>query len=235
MYDMNSQRFLTLQQQLETGAGKKLQLKINDNRSTMLSVKWEPDCTKVSLHRMFLGAPQNVMQALSCYLKGEHKKLAPSVSAYIEDNIKLLDYSHELDLSKLTTKGNFFDLKQMYNHINQEYFNDSLNLSITWFGSSKQRVRKRNRITFGLFHDPLRLIKINRMMDSDHFPDYFVNYVIYHEMLHYTCPSYVDENGNKHIHSKIFKEKEREFRYYQHAQQWIKENQHYLFQSECSL
>ncbi len=68
---------LTLQEQLENRIGTKLYLKINDNRSTMLSVKWEPDCTKVSLHRMFLEAPSNMMQALTCYIKGEHKNLSP--------------------------------------------------------------------------------------------------------------------------------------------------------------
>ena len=90
---------LTIQEQLKIGAGIKLRLKINDNRSTMLSVKWEPDCTKVSLHRMFLQAPQNVMQALACYLRGEHKKIAPSIKAYIEDNLQKLDYSHQIDFS----------------------------------------------------------------------------------------------------------------------------------------
>src|ERR1700679_3373334 len=113
---------LTFQEQLESDAGIKLHLKINDNRSTMLSVKWEPDCTKVSLHRMFLKAPLNVMQALACYLKGEHKKIAPSIKAYIENSLQNLDYSHELDLSKLQTKGQVYDLEKIYCDLNHEYF-----------------------------------------------------------------------------------------------------------------
>ena len=67
----------------------------------MLSVKWEPDCTKVSLHRMFLQAPQECDGSLACYLRQEHKIIAPSVKAFIEDNLKSLDYSHQLDRSKL--------------------------------------------------------------------------------------------------------------------------------------
>ncbi len=99
----NTIEALTFQEQLENSAGMKLHLKINDNRSTMLSVKWEPDCTKVSLHRMFLQAPQNVMQALACYLRGEHKNISPSIKAYIEDNLQKLDYSYQRDLSNLQT------------------------------------------------------------------------------------------------------------------------------------
>ncbi len=111
-----------LQQQLEDSSGKKLKLKINDNRSTMLSVRWEPDYTKVSLHRIFLEAPQNVMQALACYISQEDKSIAPTVKAFIEDNLKKLDYSHQLDRSKLYSQGNVYNLQKMYNDINSEYF-----------------------------------------------------------------------------------------------------------------
>lgn len=221
------QQALIFQEQLEDSVGAKLQLKINDNRSTMLSVKWEPDCTKVSLHRMFLQAPQNVMQALACYLKGEDKRLAPSIKAYIEYNLQRLDYSHELDLSKLQTKGHVYDLKKIYHDLNQEYFDQPLALHITWFGERGRKTCK--RVTFGFYHDSLRLIKINRLLDNKDFPDYLVAYVIYHEMLHYVCPTYVDENGVKHIHSKAFKEQEKEFKYFKEAQKWIWDNQNYLF------
>jgi hypothetical protein len=221
------QKALTFQEQLENSAGIKLRLKINDNRSTMLSVKWEPDCTKVSLHRMFLKAPQNIMQELACYLNGEHKRLAPSIKAYIEQNLQKLDYSHELDFSKLETKGRVYDLEKIYNSLNRQYFDEPLGLHITWFGDRRRKVCR--RVTFGLYHDPLRLIKINRMLDNKHFPDYFVAYVIYHEMLHYVCPAYVDKNGFKHIHSKEFKEREQKFKYFKEARQWIRDNQNYLF------
>ena len=223
----DSHQILLFQEELEHSIGTKLRLKVNDNRSTMLSVKWEPDYTKVSLHRMFLEAPQNIMQALACYLKGEHKQISPSIKAYIEHNLQKLDYSHELDLAKLDTTGRVYNLQHMYHQLNSEYFDSSLNLHITWFGKGNKR--RCNRVTFGLFYDPLRLIKINRLLDSKSFPDYFVAYVIYHEMLHYICPPYVDEKGVSHIHSKAFKQREKEFRYYQEAQQWVQQNHNYLF------
>jgi hypothetical protein len=229
-YAIDQKKTLTFQQELESRIGKKFQLKINDNRSTMLSVKWEPDCTKVSLHRMFLKAPQNVMQELVHYLKGKNKKLAPNIKAYIEHNLQKLDYSHELDLSALQTKGKVYDLQKIYDDLNETYFGGSLELYITWFGSKTKRSRQ--RITFGLFHDALRLIKMNRMVDDKYFPPYFVAYVIYHEMLHYVCPTYVDANGQKHIHSKEFKLREKKFAYYREAQMWLKENQSNLFDAD---
>jgi hypothetical protein len=217
----------TLQKQLEDSSGLKLKLKINDNRSTMLSVKWEPDCTKVSLHRIFLEAPQNVMDALSCYLQRKDKIIAPTVKAFIEHNLQTMDYSHQLDSSKLYFQGNVYNLQKIFDQLNAEYFFNQLSLRITWFGRLGQR--RRSRITFGLYYDPLKLIKINRLLDSSSFPDYFVAYVVYHEMIHNVCPAYFDQNGHHHIHTKEFKERECKFRYYELAQNWIKENQASFF------
>lgn len=215
------------QKQLEASSGMRLKLKINDNRSTMLSVRWEPDYTRVSLHRIFLQAPQNVMESLACYLRQEDKNIAPRVRSFIEDNIKKLDYSHELNHSKLYTQGYVYNLQKVYDKVNKEYFDNRLKLFITWFGKPVQR--KRARVTFGLYYDPLKLIKINRLLDSPSFPDFVVNYVVYHEMLHNVCPSYIDENGVHRIHSKEFKQREQQFRSYKLAQEWIQEHRRFFF------
>lgn len=215
------------QKELEENAGIKLQLKINDNRSTMVSVRWKPNCAQVSLHRMFLQAPQNVMESLACYLRREEKMLSPNVKSFIEENIHKLDYTHLLDRQKLSSEGNVYNLRKIYDRLNEEYFDGRLKLSITWFGKPKRR--NRTKITFGLYYDPLKLIKINRILDNPSFPDYVVSYVVFHEMLHYVCPAYVDEKGVKRIHSKEFKRWEAQFEHYECAQKWIREHHKHLF------
>lgn len=217
----------TLQQNLENIVGKKFELKINDNRSTMLSVKWEPDCTRLSLHRMFLDAPRNIMEELACYLKRDNPHLSKNIKAFIEDNIQKLDYSHTLNPKQLYQQGNTYNLKRIYDNLNHEYFEGNLHLHITWFG--KQLQRNRSRITFGLYHDPLKLIKIHRLLDSPIIPEYVLEYVIYHEMVHAKCPPYVDEKGVSQIHNKEFKEQEMQYRHFALAQKWIKDHQKNLF------
>lgn len=217
---------LELQQKL-ADQKKKFEFKINDNRSTMLSVKWESDCTKVSLHKMFLTAPQNVMDHLACYLKQEEKNISTEVREFIETNLKKFDYSSQIDPKKLYKQGNVYHLGNIYNKLNREYFDGKLDLLITWFGKPLQR--NRSRVTFGLYHDQLRLIKINRLMDTPSFPEYVVAFVVYHEMLHHVCPSYYDEKGRHQIHSKEFKAEEQRFKYYDLANDWIKKNQGNLF------
>jgi hypothetical protein len=216
-----------LHQQLEKSSGMKLKLKINDNRSTMLSVRWEPDCTRVSLHRIFLMAPKNVMDSLACYLRREDESIAPKVRSFIEDNLKKLDYTHQLEQMKLYTQGHVYNLQEIYNQVNAEYFEDRLKLSITWFG--KPVHRSRSRVTFGLYHDPLKLVKIHRLLDNPSFPDYVVSFVVFHEMLHYACPSYIDEKGIHRVHSKEFKHQEKQFHFYNLAQRWIRDHRGRFF------
>jgi hypothetical protein len=219
--------YYNLHEELEKRSGLKLKLKINDNHSTMLSVRWEPDYTRVSLHRMFLQAPQNVMQGLSCYLQRKEKLVPKTVKHFIEENIKNLDYSSTLDRKKLLYQGVTHNLRNVYEALNREYFDDRLNLEITWFGNKE--VRSKRRIVFGLYHDPLKLIKIHRILDNPLFPKYLLDYVVYHEMVHHVCPSYIDEKGIHRMHDKRFKEKEMQFRQYDLAQDWLKQHKMKLF------
>lgn len=221
-----NQQTSRIHEELTKGTQNKIELKINNNRSTFLSVRWDAGCTKVSLHHIFLKAPTNIMEDLACYVRQERKTISPVVKAFIEDNLKSLDYSHELDLSKLHTKGHVYNLQTTFDELNREYFENRLNLRITWFG--KPINRNKNKLTFGLYHDPLKLIKINRLLDSPSFPSYFLEYVVYHEMVHHVCPSYY-ENGVHKIHTREFKKQELKFKHFQLAQKWLEEHTEYLF------
>lgn len=217
----------TFQQELETALRKSVKLTINDNRSTMLSVKWDPKCIKVSLHRFFLDAPDNVMNDLACYIKDEGGSIAPTVKSFMEHNMRRMDYSHEIPENQLIVEGKIYNLDDMLQNLNRKYFSDKLSLKITWFG--KRHQCNRSQVTFGLYHEPMKLIKINRLLDSPKFPEYLVAYVIYHEMLHHVCPSYYDKEGKHRIHTKEFKKMEQKFLEYKQAQEWIKKNKESLF------
>lgn len=218
---------LDFQKKLGPLRGKKLKLTINDNRSTMLSVKWERDCTRVSLHRMFLQAPQNVVDDLAGYIRGEDRSMTPTVKSFIEQGIQRLDYSGLISSAKLHTSGRVYDLQEVYDSLNWEYFNNSLALLITWFGRAQQKSRR--QISFGLYHAPLKLIKIHRKLDSTFVPRYVVAFIIYHEMLHHLYPPFIDAGGRCRIHHAAFKIKESQFKDYDRAQQWLKEHRHQFF------
>jgi len=218
---------ISFQEAIEALTKRKLKIRINDNRQTMLSVRWEPDCTNVSLHRMFLQAPRNVMEQLACYIRGKHKVVSPTVKAFIEESLRKLDYSHTLKPGQISTQGNVHNLKKILDNVNQEYFHNQVDINITWYG--KPRITSKTKITYGLYFEPQKLIKIHRFLDNVSVPDYVVSFVIYHEMLHHVCPTYVDEKGNHRSHDKTFKQKEKQFRHYQLAQDWMDQYEHAYF------
>lgn len=214
--------------QLQREVKKPLHVKINNNRQTLLSVKWEPLATKVSMHKMFLNAPKNVMDALACYIKKEQTALPIEIKTFIESSFSKFDYSHLLDKEKLIHHGSTYNLKAMYDKLNSMYFKDNLQLHITWFGN--RLVKNRARCTLGLYYDSLKLIKIHRRLDDPQVPLFVVEFVVFHEMTHAICPAYIDERGIHRSHGKEFKRLEKLFWAYNEAEAWIKKHQINFFQ-----
>jgi len=104
--------------------------------------------------------------------------------------------------------------------LNLAYFKGELDLNITWF--QKPKYRKYRHITFGSFDKNLKLVRINKLIDQANFPFYFINYIVYHEMLHSVCQEEIDENGKRKIHTKKFKEEEKKFPYFKEALEFEK-------------
>lgn len=217
-------------QDLKSLVGQHLELSINDNRCTMLSVRWEPQRTKVSLHRIFLQAPLHVQKDLVHYLRREKRRVPVTIKAFIQENITGLDYSYLLEESARCTKGQFFDLEILYNKLNLRYFNNTLDLVITWFG--ERAPKNRTRCSLGLYYDAVKLVKVHRLLDAVSVPEYVVEYILYHEMVHAVCPAYIDDQGINRMHSPEFKKMEKRFEQYTLAQKWLRANKDNFFLSK---
>jgi len=123
-----------------------------------------------------------------------------------------------------TTQGKVFDLQEIYRQVNDEYFDAKLNLSITWSGHPGRGAQYKRRL--GSFDPKARLIKIHRLLDNASIPGYFINFIVYHEMLHCAYPPKKGKKGRRLIHHAVFKKHEKQFREYHLAQEWIKNNRH---------
>jgi hypothetical protein len=208
-----------VQRLLSRRSGMRCDLIINENHSNMLAVLGRgPDWARISIHRMFLEAPESVINAIARYVAACDKSAFSLIRAYITANVHRFNYSHRVNPRLLEARGEVYNLQKIYDKINAEYFEDRLRLMITW----QNRLPKKNcsRIVYGQYFQTLRLIKINRLLDDAYFPNYFVSFVVYHEMLHHAIPHYVDENGITKIHSIEFKEREKQFKHYRKAKEW---------------
>ena len=68
------------------------------------------------------------------------------------------------------------------------------------------------------------MIRIHPLLDREMVPQWFLEYVMYHEMLHAMVPDRIDNSGRRVIHHEEFYERERQFHWFRRAKTWEQEN-----------
>ncbi|BAE81611.1 hypothetical protein [Chlamydia felis Fe/C-56] len=126
------------------------------------------------------------------------------------------------------TPGKVYDLEKIYQDLNLRLFEGSLNLKIGWFG--RERSGKACRVVLGSYHEEEQAIRIHRSLDREDIPLFFMEYLIYHEMVHSVVPREYSPSGRTIFHGKKFKECERRFPLYESAVAWEKANIYVLLQ-----
>ncbi len=211
---------MDIKEALEKKSNLAILLRVKEYKSTFISVLKTKSKIQISLHKLFLDAPLDVKEAVVVYCLRRDKIAHRILKNYANRYFVSADYTHRLNVKKLKIKGEFFDLKQIMDNLNLIYFKGALNLNITWF--EKPKYRKFRHITFGSFDKNSNLVRINKMLDRADITFYFINYIVYHEMLHYVCKEIIAEDGKRKIHTKEFKGKEKEFAYYREAKEFEK-------------
>jgi hypothetical protein len=201
--------------------GEPVRLVITDNRSTMLSAKSKSGRLEVRLHHMFLTADEDVLFAVSDYLGGKGRGAAAIIDRFVETHRRRFVASGRPQ-SELPTKGRHHDLRAILDDLARRHFGRPLEVRIAW-GKRMRPKRDQRSLQLGTYLPEERLIRIHPVLDQPWVPGYFVESVVFHEMLHHDMPAIV-RNGRRHYHTMAFRERERSFEYHMAAEQWQKEN-----------
>ena len=114
-------------------------------------------------------------------------------------------------------RGRQHDLRDIYDSINAQYFGGRLTSLITWgTGCRGHAVRRRTLGSYARHTDTLR---INQVLDKKTVPRYFIEFIVYHEMLHADM-GISEKNGRRSVHSKEFRRREKLFLHYEKAMSW---------------
>ena len=95
---------------------------------------------------------------------------------------------------------------RIYDRLNARFFGGALRVPLTW-GRGSGRAR-RGGLTFGSYDPVLGLIRIHPVLDRRDVPLYFLESVVYHEMLHHHLGGVPDRAGRTVYHSRAFREAE---------------------------
>jgi hypothetical protein len=113
-----------------------------------------------------------------------------------------------------SAQGNVYDLDRMFARLNRRYFDGELPTpTLTW---SQRRTRR----ILGHHDRVYETITISKTLDSPEVPEWFTEYIMYHEMLHIKHPARV-MNGRRYYHTGAFRSDERRFPFYDAAQRWL--------------
>jgi hypothetical protein len=203
--------------------GKTLELRLTNNHYSMISVRRKPDGYRLRLHRMFVGAEPRTVRALARYVVHNDRRASTLLGDYIERHQHIIRQQKRRPRQmNLRTDGRHHDLKAIFDRLNAAHFAGGLEARITW-GPVTSRGRRRRSIKMGSFAVEDRIIRIHPALDQDCVPDYFVAWIVYHEMLH-GKHEVKRENGRRRFHSAAFIEEERQFPEYERACAWEKAN-----------
>ncbi len=115
-----------------------------------------------------------------------------------------------------SAQGSTYDLDRLFSKINRRYFESALpKPTITWS-------QRRTRSILG-HHDRVHeTITISKSLDSSQVPEWFVEFILYHEMLHIKHAARII-NGRRYYHTAAFRLDEKRFLKYQQAQTWLEQ------------
>jgi hypothetical protein len=208
-----------LRERLEYFMATTIILTITDNAASMLSARKKDGKTHIRLHRMFLHADEGVLKAVAGFITGD-KGGGHVIRNYIKENSSSLKIRTVASPS-LRHAGDHHCLKETYDRVNRTYFAGRISAGITW-GKNRHRRRVR-RITLGSFCRANNTIRINPLLDRKSVPLFFLEFIVYHEMLHADL-GFSNVNGRRRLHTKEFRTRERLFAEFDRALAWEKKH-----------
>lgn len=206
-------------------------MEVTDNRHTMISVRrlgGAPPSFRVRVHRMFTEADPATLRALARYVSQGDRHASALLGRFIDAHQHLVHESMRsgecVRPPPLRPVGAVHHLGALLADLNARYFGGSVRAAITWgrHGGARPGARLRT-LKLGSFHPDERLIRVHPVLDQPFVPRFFVQSVVFHEMLHevHGMPLV---HGRRSIHSPAFRADERRFEHHALAEAWERDH-----------
>jgi hypothetical protein len=191
------------------------------NLSSIYWVKQGKDGLRIQAHEGFVGAPEQVIEALVITLltgkdakDGEGQSYLSIIKAYTQSNA-FQSIASKLDLlvtaDPSRSLGQHFDLEIIFDKVNRTYFEGQMaKPNLIWNKTLTHR-------KFGHYQAAKDTVMISISLDQATVPDYVVEFVMYHELLHKQL-GIISSNGRQYAHTRAFREAEARFRKHRQAE-----------------
>lgn len=161
----------------------------------------------VTINEGFINAPQQVLYSILRMASSTGTKVHKHNMASYSNSADYLRISREL-LQQKSTEGSgaglFHNLSTLCEKVEEDYSVPSIERpQLSWMDRASFR-------TFGVYQPSSDSIRISPVLDHPEVPEFIVEYVLFHELVHSWVGVRV-RNGRSQIHSKRFKGLEHQF------------------------
>jgi len=194
------------------------EITLTRNRSTLISSHYNKQGVIVArVQHAFRAADKRTMRALARFIIKPTRPCRRIIDEFLDKNQDLIQSMARAARAEcpLRSKGAVHDLAKALAKVKREYGIKVGGIRIGW-SAPPRRTKRRGSIKFGSYCQTTRTIRVHPDLDSADVPDYFVEYIIYHELLHAV---FVPEpgGGRRGVHTREFLRFEKKFGRYEDA------------------
>lgn len=212
-----------LQEELSRRSGRRVQLFLTDNRRRMVSARNRgAGVVEVRLQRIFLDAGPDVLDDIAALLTGRKTDRAV-LRRFIDERFRESPAVARPRREPAAERAQFsvHDIAAYARDLNRIYLNGRSTAQVVWGRRSTRRSRR--SIRFACYDPERNMVIMNRKLDNLDIPAYFVEYVLFHEMLHEVLGIGSRADGRRDIHGSLFKLMESTYPDFDKAQRYEKE------------
>lgn len=211
-----------LERRLAALLARPVSVTLTNNRRTMISSRQEGPRLMLRLHHMFATASSQEVIALADYLRGGGRGAGRIIDRFIAQ--RRAHVTAPRRKMRLRTEGEHHDLADIFDDLRIRCFDGACDAAISWGRRTKPKRRRRRRsIQLGSYVPEDRIIRVHPVLDDDWVPHFYVETVVFHEMLHHELGAL--PTGSRHrFHTPEFRTREAAFEHHQRALAWEEAN-----------
>lgn len=181
----------------------------------------------VRMHAMFASAPPEVQRAVASWIRsGRHAPRAcAELDAWIAKTLSTLPMPKRVETAE--PRGLTHDLGELARSLcarefAAEFASEDALPAIGW--GRRGASRTRHSLRLGSFDPDTKFVRLHPVLDQPAVPEFFVRFVLFHELLHAVYPPRRDADDRWIHHGREFRRREAEYVDYERALAWEKLN-----------
>lgn len=182
---------------------------------------------ELRLHHMFVDAPEDVREALGRWLLvgRRARRACERLDTWI--HAQLAATPTQRRRVRLSPEGDVHDLAPLVRALLETEFSADFDATrpapgVTW--GRRAASRSRHSLRLGSYEPEAHVVRMHPVLDQAGVPEWFVRFVLKHELLHAVHPPTREPNGRWVLHGPEFQQRERAWPEFRAAEAWEREN-----------